>query len=139
MQLVLLLLTIVNAGAAQSPARQETALIFQGRPVVIYHPEQLDEFFSKGSASVCLQTEPSISPAKILVTADYEMSLNDGHHSAHRYFISTYVRQLHLDSGAYVYALADQYLTVKRYNLDPGPDIIRSERNEILRRVRIKK
>lgn len=58
MRLFLLLISIAGGVEAQSEARQETVLEFKHRPVVIYHPKQLDEFSSEGPAKVCLQEEP---------------------------------------------------------------------------------
>jgi hypothetical protein len=80
--------------------------------------------------------EPTLSPAKILVTATYDWGLNDAHHGAHRYFISTYVRQFHYDEQEWAYALADQYMTVKVYERESNQNIILSERNEIRKRLR---
>lgn len=80
--------------------------------------------------------EPTLSPAKILVTATYASGLNEGHYGPHRYFISTYTRQFYEDDQSYRYALADRYLTARKYDLETEQNIILSERNELLRRLR---
>jgi hypothetical protein len=80
--------------------------------------------------------EPEISPAKILVTATFDWGLNDAHHGAHRYFISTYVRQFYYDNQEWVYALADQYMTVKVYERESNENIIQAELKEIRSRLR---
>jgi hypothetical protein len=214
MRLFLLLLAISIGAIAQTEPRQEVVLTFKGRPVVIFHPKQLDELFPAGPVKICLQqeplpkcytapedfgryakvesvsldgeseamllsvasggvsgfrihlallqpdesenlknlllsastlsdqsqfrflVEPEISPAKILVTATFDWGLNDAHHGAHRYFISTYVRQFYYDNQEWVYALADQYMTVKVYERESNENIIQAELKEIRSRLR---
>lgn len=76
------------------------------------------------------------TPTKVLVTATYTAGLNEAHYDSHRYLISVYTRQFHKDGDVFLYALADRYLTAKTYEFRSNANIIRSERAEILRRLR---
>jgi hypothetical protein len=78
--------------------------------------------------------EPAISTAPIFVTADYVWGPEEGHHVAHRYIISTYVFGLSREVDRYY--LQDQYMTVQKYDLDAKTDILASEKQQILVRLR---
>jgi hypothetical protein len=77
-----------------------------------------------------------ISDAVIFVTATYEWGPDESHYSPHRYTISVYVllsSEL-LDDRRYF--LDDQYLTVRKYDLEDNDDVLASEKAEILARLK---
>ncbi|MEJ1933028.1 hypothetical protein WDZ92_22715 [Nostoc sp. NIES-2111] len=81
--------------------------------------------------------DPSLYATPIFVTADYHWGLNDSHHGAHRFFISVYLLQKHLDSGTTKYTLADRFMTRKRYGVvDSDDDILTAEAPEWKSRLR---
>lgn len=80
--------------------------------------------------------ETPISDAPIFVTADYVWGPGEGHYGEHRYMISAYV---HTPSSPFddgFYFLEDRYMTVHKYDLEGGADVLASERQEILARLR---
>ena len=78
--------------------------------------------------------DPAISTAPIFVTADFVWGPEEGHDVEHRYIISTYVFGLSREVNRYF--LQDRYMTVHKYDLDAKIDILASERQEILARLR---
>jgi hypothetical protein len=81
-------------------------------------------------------TEPKLSASPIFVVADYVWGPDESHYSEHRFMISAYVL---LSSDLLhdpVYFLDDRYLTLQKYNQDAGDQILKSERGEILRRLK---
>ena len=81
-------------------------------------------------------TDTSISPSPIFLIADAVWGPDEGHYGAHRYMVSAYARKLSFDPDDVSYFLADRLLTVRRHDLDEHPDIITSEKREILARLR---
>jgi hypothetical protein len=81
-------------------------------------------------------TDPSISDAPFLVTADYIWGPDESHSSPHRFVISAYVQRHSFDLEGDYYFLQDRYLTVRSYDLEAGKDILASEKPEILARLR---
>jgi hypothetical protein len=80
-----------------------------------------------------LWSDPSISPAKIFMTADYASGPEECHHCEHRFIISAYL----FDRSAGLYFLGDQYMTVRSYNGDNSKvDVLGAERPEILARLK---
>jgi len=81
-------------------------------------------------------TIPSISDALILVTADYVWGPDEAHHGEHRFIVSAYVwkRQSMLDYPTYY--LDDRFMTAKKYDVDDKADVLGSEKQEILARLR---
>lgn len=79
--------------------------------------------------------EPTISDAKIFVTADYIWGPDDAHYSEHRYMISAYVLQSSDLIDGERYYLYDRYMTVRKYDPD-ARKILDSEKDEILARLR---
>jgi len=80
-------------------------------------------------------TEPTISDAPIFLTAEYSFGPDEGHYGEHRYLVSAYVlRPSSMIDGTY-YWLEDQYLTIRKYDLDANADILTSEKQEILARL----
>ena len=79
-------------------------------------------------------SDSTISDAPIFVTADFEWGPNEAHYGEHRYMISAYVRQPSLDD--LYYYLEDRYMTVRKYDLDSTADILASEKQETLARLR---
>lgn len=83
--------------------------------------------------------EKVVSNSKIFVTANCLWGPDEGHFGQHRYLISTYRRK----ESAYPadtddsYYLHDQYMTVRKYELEanPQPDILAAERPEIVARL----
>jgi hypothetical protein len=81
-------------------------------------------------------TEPTISDEPIFLTAEYSFGPDEGHYGEHRYVISAYImRPSSVFDGMY-YWLEDQYLTIRKYDLDADADILASERQEILARLK---
>jgi len=80
--------------------------------------------------------DSSISPSPIFLIADAVWGPDEGHYGAHRYTVSAYARKLSSDPDDASYFLADQFLTVRRYDLEEYADIITSEKQEILARLR---
>lgn len=81
-------------------------------------------------------TEPSISDAPFLITADYYWGPDESHFSPHRFVVSAYVRRHSFDLGGDYYFLRDRYMTVRSYDLQAGTDVIATEKVEILARLR---
>jgi hypothetical protein len=70
------------------------------------------------------------------VTADYVFGPDEGHYGEHRYIISAYVlKPSFLLDGLY-YFLDDRYMTARKYDLESNVDILSSEKQEILARLR---
>jgi hypothetical protein len=81
-------------------------------------------------------SEPEISDSKIFVTADYAWGPDESHYSPHRFIIRAYVRtHSSLIDGSYYY-LDDQFMTVRKYDLDANADVLISEKPEILSRLK---
>jgi len=80
--------------------------------------------------------EATISDAQIFITAEGLWGPDEGHYGEHRYFISAYVRSYSFDLDGLSYYLADRYMTVRKYDLDNNADILGSEKQEILARLR---
>jgi len=78
--------------------------------------------------------DPSISTTPIFVTADFIQGPEESHYSEHRYMISAYVFGLSREIDRYY--LQDRYMTVQKYDLDAKVDILASEKQEILARLR---
>lgn len=80
-------------------------------------------------------TVPTISDRQIFVIADYVWGPNESHYSDHRYIIRAYVMKPDAEFPSYY--LEDEYMTVRRYDLDENEGILAAEKEEILRRLRI--
>lgn len=78
--------------------------------------------------------EPSISNAKIFVTADFEYGPGEAHYSPHRYIISSYLYLPSSLTDQESYYLQDRYMTLKKFDYDKG-DILAAEKPEILARL----
>ena len=79
--------------------------------------------------------EPSISPSLIFVTAGYVPGPDEGHYGAHRFIVSTFVRNSTETMGE-SYFLCDQYMTLHMYDIDAKEDVLASEKPEILARLK---
>ena len=82
-------------------------------------------------------SEPSISAAKMFVTADYVWASGECHGCDHRWIISTYLRKAApgpLGVGEGMYDLEDRYMTVRRY--EENDRILGTEKPEILARLK---
>ncbi len=77
---------------------------------------------------------PTISSAPIFVTADFVWGPEESHYVEHRYIISTYLFGLSREIDRYY--LQDRYMTVNKYDLHARADILASEKQEILTRLR---
>jgi hypothetical protein len=80
--------------------------------------------------------DSSISNALIFVTADYAWGPSESHYSPHRCFISTYVLQSSELLDEPHYYLEDRYMTAQRYDLEGKADVLGSEKQEILARLK---
>jgi len=78
----------------------------------------------------------SISDAQIFVMANYVWGPDEAHYDNHRYIISAYVRKPSSILDDLYYYLEDRYMTVHKYDLDANADILGSEKQEILARLR---
>ena len=105
----------------------------------------LEDFFKSGislssQSEHAFWSEPSISGSKIFVTADYVWGPDESHYQQHRFIVSTYVRRPSSMVDGLCYYLEDQFMTVRKYDLEESADILKSERQEILallRRIRM--
>ncbi|OYW13116.1 MAG: hypothetical protein B7X34_00855, partial [Acidobacteriia bacterium 12-62-4] len=83
-----------------------------------------------------LWSEPRLSPAPILVTADYIWRSGEERGSAHRFLISVYT----LRDGDPIdghYELEDRYMTARHYNRsDRTFNLLAAEKTEILARLK---
>jgi hypothetical protein len=70
------------------------------------------------------------------VTAEFEWGPDEAHYSPHRYIVSAYVGKYSPLRHDFSYYLDDQYITVRRYDLEGHADVLASERPEILARLR---
>lgn len=59
----------------------------------------------------------------------------ESHSSPHRFIVSSYLRLRDGDWGSPRYQLADQFMTVRFYDLEQKPDIIAAERKMIRSRL----
>ena len=75
-------------------------------------------------------SNPAISQAQIFVTADFVWGPDESHYEPHRYIISAYT----IFENRYY--LEDRYMTARKYDLDANADILNSEKQEILARLR---
>jgi hypothetical protein len=66
--------------------------------------------------------------------ADYAVGSDEAHYGPHRYSISAYFPNRLLNDGLYL--LEDRYMTIRLYDLQATADILGSEKQEILRRLR---
>ena len=100
---------------------------------------QLDDLFSGITVSNQNQhafwSDSAISEVPVFLTASYVWSPEEGHYGFHRYIISTYARKS-VSGDSENYYLEDQYMTTRYYDLDANDDILISEKQEILARLR---
>jgi hypothetical protein len=80
--------------------------------------------------------DSAISDAQIFVTADYVWGPDESHYSEHRYIISAYVLKPSSILDDSYYYLEDRYMTVQKYDLEGKADVLASEKQEILARLR---
>jgi hypothetical protein len=118
--IILSALLFLGANAtAQSVRRDGDLSKFMGREVTITEPERdPDGFFPKGPASVCLEGPPQ--------RQCYTAPKAFGNSPA--------VTSVQLDDSYYY--LEDRYMTVRKYDLERHADVLASERQEILARLR---
>src|SRR5579872_7544740 len=82
-------------------------------------------------------TDSTISAAQIFVTAGYVWGPDEAHYDKHRYIISVYLaKPTAIVGDPYNYYLEDRYMTIHKYDLDAKTDILASEKQEILGRLR---
>lgn len=83
-------------------------------------------------------TDPTISDAQIFVTAGFVWGPDEGHYAKHRYIISAYVVRPRtvVNDTDYSHYLEDRYMTILKYDLDANANILSSEKQEILTRLR---
>lgn len=79
---------------------------------------------------------PSVSSAPVFVTADWTWGPNESHYSPHRYVISAFLLLHSDDMQNDFYILAGKYMTTRVYDLEKNPDILLSEKTEILKRLK---
>ena len=78
-------------------------------------------------------TDANISDEPIFITAQYVWGPDEGHYDEHRYIVSAYTWRS--NSGDLSYYLEDQYMTVRKYDLDANDNILASEKQDILARL----
>lgn len=76
--------------------------------------------------------EPTISDARIFLTADAVWGPDEVHFGDHRYMISVYLRALDDPN----YWLGDRYMTTRKYDLGTKVNVLQAERPEILARLK---
>lgn len=80
--------------------------------------------------------DSSISEAPIFLVADFKWGPFESHYSPHRYIVSSYVLgPVELGDLPECF-LEDEFMTVRKYDLEDGADILASEKEEILARLR---
>jgi hypothetical protein len=84
-------------------------------------------------------SEPSISDAPIFVTAESTNGPNECHICEHRYIVSAYTLQSSELVDDLFYYLDDQFMTAKKYGEDRKTDILSTEKQELLTRLRRRK
>jgi hypothetical protein len=95
-----------------------------------------DELSVSNQGQHAFWNEPAISADPVFLTAEFVWGPNESHYSEHRYIISSYLRTHERQFDRNSYYLADQFMTAKKYNPDAKPDILGSEKNQILSRLR---
>ncbi len=80
-------------------------------------------------------SDPVIAGTPIFITADFVWGPGESHYDEHRYMVSAYLRATASDDPG-TYYLQDRYMTVRKYDVDANPDILASEKQEILARLR---
>jgi hypothetical protein len=78
----------------------------------------------------------TISNALIFVTADFVWGLDEAHYDKHRYVVSAYVYKHQALTNDESFFLEDRYMTAKKYNSDGGEDVLTSEKQETLSRLK---
>jgi pimeloyl-ACP methyl ester carboxylesterase len=86
-------------------------------------------------------SDPSISDAPLLVTADFVWNgISEGHFSDHRFTVSAYTLAEDPNiPGRFNYVLEDRYLTARKYQIaspDASDHVLDAERPEILARLK---
>ena len=79
--------------------------------------------------------QPSISVSPIFLTADVAEGSDQTHYGEHRYVVSAYTRT----SPPYdddIYLLEDRFMTIRKYDPFANADILASEEQEIVARLR---
>ncbi|MBV8553517.1 MAG: hypothetical protein JOY54_19640 [Acidobacteriaceae bacterium] len=103
---------------------------------------ELDDLFASSNMTVSNQsqytfwTEPSLSHWPIFVTADYIWGPGESHYSEHRYIVSAYIREFNSLANDLDYYLEDQYMTIRKYDLDGKSNVLDLEKQEVLARLR---
>src|ERR1035438_5920548 len=80
-------------------------------------------------------SDSTISAAPIFVTASWVFGPGEAHYTPHRYLVSSYVWRHSSLTNDFSYYLDDQYLTVKKYDLEAGDDLLEREKLEIINRL----
>ena len=96
----------------------------------------LDDMTLSNQSQNAFWVDSSISDAPIFVTADFVWGPDESHYSDHRYIISAYVRRASTLIDGLHYYLEDRYMTVHRYASEDNVDILGSEKQEILARLK---
>ena len=102
--------------------------------------KDLEDFLGPGisvsnQGQYAFWNESAVSDAQIFVTAEYVWGPNESHYGEHRYMISAYIsRRVGIDGD--LYYLEDRYMTAHKYDLDANADVLVSEKQEILSRLR---
>jgi hypothetical protein len=81
-------------------------------------------------------SDSSISDTLIFVTADYVWGPDEAHYDKHRYIVSAYTYKHQSLTNDESYFLEDRYMTAKRYNLEAKDDVLASEKQEVLARLK---
>jgi hypothetical protein len=81
-------------------------------------------------------SDPAISNALIFVTADSEWGPDEAHYDKHRFIVSAYTYKHQALTNDESYFLEDRYMTAKKYNLEAKDDVLASEKQEILARLK---
>jgi hypothetical protein len=112
--------------------------------VALLHPnagKDLEDLFSSDTevsnqSQRAFWSDLTISNALIFVTADFVWGPDEAHYDNHRYIVSAYVYKHKALTNNASYFLEDRYMTAKKYNSDGGDDVLASEKQETLSRLK---
>lgn len=81
-------------------------------------------------------SDPAISDAPVFVTADFVWGPDESHYSGHRYMVSAYTLRSAMVPLDPTYNLEDRYMTARMYGFEESGEVLATERQEILGRLK---
>ena len=99
----------------------------------------LDNFLDDATVSNQSQhafwSNAAISVSPIFVTADHVAGPDESHYGSHRFIVSAYVQKSTPVLDERYYYLQDRYMTVTKYDLEEGVNVLAAEKREIYARL----